>query len=156
MADLKLNYYPPSKTEPGYFDLQLESGSLVLDDTLKTAVLLSLFSNARAAIDEPLPYGNEGSRQGWWATPYTDFSGEYGSKLWLLAREKQIPTVLVRAKAYAEESLKWLLDEGIAERVGVVAEFVRTGFLGIEVQIYRPLQPVVKYNYAWDALANAS
>ena len=82
----------------------------------------------------------------------------YGSLLWLLAREKQIPSVLARAEGYAREALAWLIADGIASRVDVVASFPALGWLALEVAIHRPTAPPARYRFdlAWAAQAARS
>lgn len=121
-------------------DLSLDGGAIALTGGLETAVVISLFTNRRARADDALPDGaangpDGGDRQGWWADAYND--RPIGSRLWLLSREKQLPAVLARAKDYAEEALAWLVEDRIASRVTVTAEMVRTGVLGLAIDIDR-------------------
>jgi phage gp46-like protein len=63
-----------------------------------------------------------------------------------------------RAREYAEEALRWLVEDKVAARVSVTAEIVRDGVLGLTIDIYRPTGATVKYtyNYAWAAQALAA
>lgn len=116
-------------------DLAVTDGQLAGDDGLETAVLHSLFSDRRARLDDPLPFPNQG-RRGWWGDLTLANSGDqYGSRLWLLEREKQTPQVLNRAREYAAESLAWLLEDGEATAVNIEAEWVRRGVLGLSITI---------------------
>lgn len=142
-------------------DVALMSGLLAGEDGLETAVILSLFTDRRARPDDVLPNDNR-SRRGWWgdlAPARVDGAAvdndRIGSRLWLLEREKQLPNVLVRAKDYAEESLAWLIEDGVAERIEVETSIVRNGVLGIGVVIYRPEGDPVdfRYDYSWAAQA---
>lgn len=135
-------------------DLSLENLSLVQDDTLKTAVVLSLFIDRRAEADDELP-DNTGNRRGWWADTYADvLDDRIGSRLWLLSREKQLPSVLARAKEYAEEALAWLVEDGVAESVTVETWWVRMGVMGLLVKIFRPDAPAIdyKFDYLWEGI----
>lgn len=135
-------------------DLSVESLDLARDNGLYTAVILSLFCDRRAEADDELP-DNTGDRRGWWADAWPDVDGDkYGSRLWLLAREKQVPSVLARAKEYAEEALAWLIEDGIAVSVQVETWVVRTGVLGLAIEIERPDLSVVqhRFNYLWEAM----
>ena len=142
-------------------DLGLTGGLLAGDDGLETAVVLSLFSDRRANPDDVLP-DDGGSRRGWWGdlVPATVDGAaaegdRFGSRLWLLAREKQLPDVLIRARDYAAEALAWLIEDGVAERVEVEAVIVRAGVLGLAVTIVRPRGRAVefRFDYAWTAQA---
>lgn len=135
-------------------DLAIEDLQLVREDGLKTAVILSLFVDRRAKPDDVLP-DNTGDRRGWWADAYSDVDGDkYGSRLWLLSREKQLPSVLMRAKEYAQEALDWMVEDGVAESVSVETWFVRIGVLGLQIRIVRPNAPAVEYRfqYLWEKM----
>lgn len=114
--------------EPPRFDVALDGHDLARDDGLRTAVLRSLFTDRRAADDDA---GDDGEMRGWWADP------DFGSRLWLLLREKETAGVLIRAKAYADEALLWFVDEGIVRSVAVAASWVRRGVLGITIDMVR-------------------
>lgn len=113
-------------------------GDLATDDGLRTAVLLSLFTDRRAASDDALPDGSS-DRRGWWADAWPAAAGDqFGSRLWLLHREKQMLTVVARAQTYAKEALAWIREDGIAANVQINAEAVRMGVLGLRVVVSRP------------------
>lgn len=150
MSDLRLLWAATAA------DLVLAAGDLETDDGLETALIVSLFTDRRAADGDALP-SPSADRRGWWgdhAQPPVD-GDRVGSRLWLLAREKQLPVVLDRAVAYAREALQWLIDDRVATRVEVEAEFTRPGLLGLLVVIERPQMPPleVRYQYAWQAQA---
>lgn len=88
------------------------------EDPLARSILISLFSWRRADNDDKLP-GN--TRFGWWGDSLSG-DDKIGSKLWLLTREKMTDSVLAQAKAFAEESLSWMLEDGVASQVIVFAE----------------------------------
>lgn len=127
-------------------DYALDALGLTEEDGLETAVVLSLFTDRRAQQDDPLPDGAD--RRGWWADGTGDDGRDrIGSRLWLLWREKQMPAVLVRARQYAEEALAWLVTDGVARRVDVQASNPRRSLLRIDVGIYRPDAPPVRYRF---------
>lgn len=121
-------------------DLQLAGGDLMSDDSLLTAVVISLFTNRLAEPGDELPAG-ETDRQGWWADatlPTLKTGGgkdRIGSRLWLLKREKQLPSVLARAREYAEEALAWLVADGHVLAVAVEATAPARGVLLLEVRL---------------------
>ncbi len=182
-ADLAWSYdagspAPGSKSpggDPGMAaDLALDRrGSPATSDDLQTAVILSLGSDARAGVDDEIPDGSA-DRRGWWGDvlpPNSLAQDRYGSLLWLLAREKQVPSVLARAEAFAREALAWLITDGIASCVDVAASFPgppgtssrghapeqsSRGWLALEVAIHRPTAPPARYrfDFAWAAQAS--
>ncbi len=129
---------------------------LATDDALETAVILSLFTDRLANADDALP-DSTGQRRGWWGDSFADVDGDrIGSRLWLLAREKQLPAVLERARAYARESLAWMVEDGIARGVEVEAEFPRLGAIAIEATILRAIGGPVRFRFeAFWGVSNA-
>mgnify|MGYP000518056514 FL=1 len=79
-------------------------------------------------------------RRGWWGDCLPDAQGEQtlesiGSRLWLLWREKDLDSVVARARQYAEEALAWLTREGHVSSLSVSVERVQPGHLGISVAV---------------------
>lgn len=153
------------------WDTQLQGGKisflandLVMSESLLTAVIISLFSDARAANDAPLPDPRSEDRRGWWgdSTNTSKPNDSVGSKLWLLEREKNVDSVLKKAKMYVEEALQWMLDEGVAASINVTVEAQpsrNTGavVLAFQVNIAKPkiVDPVAfKFEQEWRATAN--
>ena len=118
-------------------DLSLSGALLDVDDGLRSAVIVSLCTDRRADALPPVVAGVpiDGDR--------------IGSRLWLLSREKQLRQVVNRAREYAAEALDWLIEDGIAERVEVDAEILRTGMLGLEIVIHRPPGDAVDFRFAF-------
>lgn len=114
-------------------DLALHQGDLVLDLGLGSAVLRSLFTDARASADELERWGG-GDPRGWWGSDEAD---EWGSTLWLLSREKATQETRARAEGAARAALEWLIDDGVAESVEVTAAYPERGQLSLEVRVVR-------------------
>lgn len=130
-GDLRMAYDPVTLQA----DLVFADGGLETADDLETAVMLALFSDARAKPDDTVP-GDPADRRGWWgdALPPVVLGRElvgdrFGSRLWLLERALQIPATLVLARQYAREALQLFIDAGIASRIDVDASFPRRGWL---------------------------
>ncbi|MFO6448906.1 phage GP46 family protein [Erythrobacter sp. NE805] len=148
-------------------DLLLANGQLATDDGMRTAILISLFTDARAADDEALPEDG-GDRRGWWGDAYARDArpdagtardrSRIGSLLWLLSRSKITAQVLAQAKQACDDALAWLVRDGIAAAVRVVVEAqVRTGqqtpdLLAIAVEVDRPGGPGrQRFDFVWEA-----
>lgn len=130
-----------------------QAPGLAGDEGLDTAIILSLFTDARARESDALPA--PGDVRGWWADAFAARVGDrFGSRLWLLGRRKQLPSVLVEAKGYAEEALAWLIADGVASRVEVEAFIPRDEVLGLNVAITRPNGQPVRYRFEalWAAI----
>jgi len=130
---------------PGGFDIAMEGGDLVGDDSLATAVLVSLFTDVRAGTDELPPEFSD--RRGFWGDALLARSGDasgVGSKLWLLFREKQTASVVAAAEDYARRSLRWLITDGIAEAVDVRAESNVRGRMDLQISIKRKTPALIE------------
>jgi phage gp46-like protein len=163
MTDLALRW----NDETVSADLMLSGGALAMDDGLRTAILISLFSDARAAEDADLPEAGD-DRRGWWGDQFAAGAGpdagsaadrnRIGSLLWLLHRAKATSANLQLARQSAEEALAWLVRDGVAARVGVTVEAqsvdgVRQR-LAIGVELDRPSGPGrQRFDFTWEASA---
>ncbi len=119
---------------------------------IETAVLLSLFSDRVATADDPIPDAGQGGlidRRGWWGDAY--LRRPLGSRLWLLAREKQIKEVLNKARDYCTEALAWMIEDQICARIDVVCAFTARGRIDIQVILFRRdgRATNLRYDYAW-------
>ena len=137
-------------------DLSVAANDLVTDEGLETAVYLSLFTDREAQDGDVLPDGVT-DRRGWWGDAFPQVDGDkFGSRLWLLKREKSTPAVVSRAQEYSREALQWLVDDQVASAMNVTAEIVRIGVLGISIDIVRPTGDRAKYQYQYTWAAQAA
>lgn len=120
--DLAISYNPVLQC----FDLALQGTDLATDDTLASAVLVSLLTD-RLAADYEVEPGQD--RRGWWADAYADNNHKTGSRLWLLERQKQLPAVLKQCQQFCEEALGWMVEDGLAKAITVTVFVPRTGWL---------------------------
>jgi phage gp46-like protein len=132
-------------------DYALEGLLLQDDNSLDTAVIISLFTNARASDDDVLPPGAT-DKQGSWMDSFPDVEGDkIGSRLWLLDRAKLTQETVDKARFYCEEALAWLVTDGVAKAVNVVTEITRWHPLGIiaaKIDIVRPDGNIDRYKFA--------
>lgn len=121
-------------------------------DDLATSVIISLFSDRRADPDDVIPDGS-GNPRGWWGdTP----DRRLGSKIWLIERAKQTEDTRQRAEDYIQQSLQWLIDDGVAESIDVVCAWqgprapTGGGFLGAVITISEPRGSATRtFNFEW-------
>ena len=131
----------------------IEGGS-VADDTVSALVLISLFTDARADISDRLPDDSNDFR-GWPGDTFYD--APWGSKLWLLYREKLTTDVRNRAVKYAEDALAWMLvdsgDGQMAKSVSVVGSIPRFQTLALSINITKPDNEVISLTVMkrWEA-----
>lgn len=136
----------------GAADLAIEDDDVAGDAGLDTALILSLFMDARALPGDTLP-GAPDDKRGYWADGLSEIEGDrMGSRLWLLERAKLEDTLPKRARSLALEGLSWLDEDAVASDFDVIAS-VSGERLDLEVTIQRPSADVVSFRYAhvWDA-----
>lgn len=134
-------------------DIALDGADLLADDGLETAVILSLLLDRRAEADDNLP--DNVDPRGWWGDSYAEVQGDQvGSRLWLLNREKQLPSVANLVQEYAAEALQWLVDDGVASAVDTTATWVEPGMCALSVAIHRPDQAtfIRQFQNVWSAM----
>lgn len=116
-------------TSPSSLDWQPGPYGLAADTSLSTAVLVSLFTDARV-----------NGERGWWGDSYPEPSRPgvtAGSRLWLLERGKQTAQTLRDAQLYAEEALQWLVQDGLASEVAAATSYPAAGVLQLIITIKR-------------------
>lgn len=137
--------------EAGTIDLSMRKDDVAEDLGLRTACLLSLFTDRRAEDDDPLP-ALDNDRRGWWADEFALVPGDkIGSRLWLLDRSKRTGDIPRRAEELVREALQWMLEDRVAERIDVVVETREVALL-IQVTLFRPQRDPVTFRFAhvWD------
>jgi len=129
------------------FDLDFLDTDLLLDPSLRTAVIVSLFS------DRENDDAGSADRRGWWGDALSSVAGDrIGSTLWQLQREKQTDDVLIKAQLAAERALAWLVDDGVARSVKATATFPQRGRLDLAIEIVRPTgRELIRFSDIWAA-----
>lgn len=133
----------------------LATYALQVEDTLQTAIILSLFTDKRAGPDDRLPL-NETNRRGWAgdefiADTFSPGRDDWGTLLWLCYTTKVTGDIPAFAEFTCKEGLAWLVRDGIASRVSVTAEWIGPGAdrLAVRPQIYKPDQVSPVYDVLW-------
>ena len=135
----------------------LATYALELEDTLQTAIIISLFTDRRAGPDDRLPL-REQDRRGWVGDEFTGAgfnqgTDTWGSALWLVYTGKASGDVLEQARFAAQESLDWLVRDEIASRVTVTAQWAGDR-LAVRPTIYQPEQSRPVYDVLWGTSIN--
>ncbi|MGO2959436.1 MAG: phage GP46 family protein [Acetobacter sp.] len=151
-------------------DWVIKDGDLALDSSLRSALLVSLFTDRVApetlsaldtAVGLSAAAGATGSanedRRGWWADAWAD--KPIGSRLWQLQRTiKSGQASLPReVEAICYEALQWLVDDGVAQSVVVAAQFSPTNRQAVEFTVTvqepgRNAPQVFLFSWAWKGL----
>ena len=122
-------------------DLALGAMGMEEDDSLTTAVLISLFSD-----------GQVNGERGWWGDSYPEQAGDAiaQSQIWLLDRAKRTPAVMQAAQNYANSALTWLVKDGVASSVTATASNPFPDVLALTIAIQRPQGPLtIKISNLW-------
>ena len=134
----------------GCFDVKVENGDLKSDDGLETAVIISLFTDRRVS-EQQLP-DLAVSKRGWWGDMFSDIDGDQiGSRLWTIERRKRTDETLRLYEDFAKEALDWLIEDGVASTITVLAAYDSQGQAVGEIIITRPSGATSRYDANWDA-----
>ncbi|WP_029686144.1 phage GP46 family protein [Tatumella saanichensis] len=131
-------------TDSGFTGWQEAGHDLSAGDDIETSVLLSLFSDRRAAPDDVT---DDGERRGWWGDTGSEIS--LGSRLWMLRRSVLSAAVAANAEFYAKESLMWLVDDGVLSDVSVTAVIRWPDRLILNVNLFWPNDNRQEYSFRW-------
>ena len=141
MTDLALAW----NNRLGAGDICVVGADLLAEDGIDTAILISLFTDARVREDE-LPPGHTW-RRGWWGDDVEDEPDITGSKLWVLRREKATQEVLVRARGYIREALAWMLRDGVAVSLNVDTNYSAPGVMQIFIEVVEPDRTLLEFQF---------
>lgn len=146
--DLRLDFDPELQAA----DLVAVDGVLQYDRGLRTAIVISLFTDARADDGDALPT-TDTDRRGWWADTFAEDGDRIGSRLWLLSRAKQTDETLELARGYARTALDWLIADGIASAVDVATSWHAMGVMRLDVVLTPATDGAAAERYAlfWTA-----
>ncbi len=142
---------------PVPYAVVLDTYAIALEDTLQTAIVLSLFVDARASVDDVLPF-NSTNRRGWVGDEYMSDSFDaapdnWGSRLWLYYTGKVTDDVLEGARFAAQEALDWMVQTGVASKVVVDTQWYvqpdGNARLAVRPQIYQPGHASPVYDVLW-------
>ena len=134
VGDIKFFYTANSVQTLGPAYIQVDGVDLLRDPGFETAVLISLFTDARASDTDTLP-GTNVSRRGYFGSELMGFN--IGSKLWLLERSNLDDNTFRLAEQYIKDALDWMRTDGIAASIEAVASKGGPRQLNFAVKIKR-------------------
>lgn len=115
----------------GLFDLNVVGGAFETVNGFETAVIVSLFTDARApssVVETP------SRRRGWVGNILTAGEGlELGSRLWTFEQARLTAGTLNDIAVAAQESLEWIVTRNQAKSVSATA--VRTGLRDVTINV---------------------
>ena len=117
----------------GIFDLSVSDNKFDTIDGFETAIIVSLLTDARAPASS---VQTPSRRRGWVGNVLTAASGrELGSTLWLFHQSRLTDAVLNEIVIAAQESLNWMVEDGIAKSVAASATVLKNDRRGITVDV---------------------
>ncbi len=136
----------------GRADWAVTSGDLAIDPGgLQTAVILSLFTDARAPANYTPAAGSPTGLRGVWSDTYDGF--QLGSLLWTLNRTaiSNRTAFLNQAKDICLNALQWLVTAGVVATISVTTAMLTPSALGIWVALTEPngSSQNISFNWAW-------
>ena len=140
MADVGLIW------QDGWADILLNESNndLQTGKDLKTAILVSLFSDSRANPEELLL---DEDPRGWW-------SRDLGSLLWLLARQKATLQNLEKGIQYIKDALNWLIVQNIAKSIDVTGTIENRSKFNFIISIKKSND--YRFQYLWENINSDS
>lgn len=132
MTDLALVLFEGRKADLGF------DGDFVTDDGLRTAIIMSAWTDARASADDLARFGLEGENpRGFWADSIAPVTANdrTGSLLWLLERAKQTEETRRIAQDMVRAALNWLVEDGVVKSIAVAAQWKQPGMLAWRAQV---------------------
>ena len=140
-------------------DLAVVNGDLATDDTLLTAVIISLGCNRVADASDGVPPG--GDMGGWWGDAYLpplpDGAPDYiGCKAWLYLRCTATQVNANKICAAFRDGLAWMIVDGVAADVAVTGTWASATALQTLVTIVQITAGGVLATRQFDLLWNAT
>ena len=132
------------KTDSESYDLVFDGNDLVMGDAVESAIAVSLGSEKRSSDKFSKNLGSHG----WWAENTFDGS-VFGSEIYKVFSHKIESSTMLLLKQYAEDALKWLVDDGVVDSidVDVVAESVGAALTVVIVR--NGEKSSYRYDFLW-------
>jgi phage gp46-like protein len=141
--------------DDGGYDMQIgDDGDILTADAFDTAIIVSLFTDARAGQSQ-VQVAEQ--RRGWIGNESFGDDFEIGSLLWLWYQQRLTQSTVNGIEDAASNALQWFVEDSIpatgtriADAVSVVGSVVSQGIL-LEITMDRPSSRVAKrYFELWD------
>ncbi len=123
------------------------AGRTSTGNLLRTAVIISLFTDRRAQPDWIPPDRNSNDPRGWY---WDTFGILIGSRLWQLRRRKiaNRNALLLEARDMIQEALQWLKDQNLVSEIKINVQSAGS-LLAFNVQLAQPMGPLPLIRLLW-------
>ena len=119
------------KNEEDQFDLTITNGDFTGVEGMQTAINVSLLTDARAAS-----VATPSLRRGYVGDILTaDIGRSLGSTLWTFEQSRLTQDILNEVRISAEQSLNWMIEDGIAKAVVVTVSNPRRRVVAVLIVI---------------------
>lgn len=135
------------KNNEGIYDIPISGNDLSSIDGFETAIIVSLFTDAR---ENSANVRDSFNRRGWVGNLLTlKDSFELGSVLWgLVSRLDQ--NTLNRADNIVKKALKWMIDDSIADNIDITTTKLNERSAQIEIILYKNMNETSRYITLWN------
>lgn len=117
------------------YDIQIGTdGDVVTEDSFDTAIVVSLFTDARAL---PSQVALPERRRGWIGNERTP-GKQMGGILWLFEQQRLNRKTANEIEDAAQQALQWMIDEQYAIAVSAVASIKSATTLTLEILVTKP------------------
>ena len=131
-------------------DWGVGKGDLAIDPGgLRSAVLLSLFTDKAAPPGYVPPAASLATRRGYWGDTYA--KRPIGSWLWTLDRSIKSGDLglLNDVDDICSEALQWLIEDGVVNTVSVNSVWQQPNVIATNTVLTPPNSPLVEFLFAW-------
>lgn len=147
MTDINTRDVKLQPDQDGLFDLVIEDADIGSVEGFEGAVIVSLFTDARA--DETLS-PNPLNRRGWIGDIETIGEGtSIGSLMWVLDQARLTQDTINNANLYVKEALGWMIINNVAKDVQVEVSSDNMREITINVQITSYDDETSQYFHTW-------
>lgn len=131
----------------GRGDWSMTNGDLTSGSDLQTAILLSLFTDARVDDYVPPPPSAAPDRRGCWTDTYAGY--QIGSRLWTRMRLVKNQTTLSLIEGDVQDALAWLVTDGVVASFNIQAAWVNRTMIGLSIVARMPTGDPQTFAYQW-------
>lgn len=149
MQDVLLKYDP----NLGVYDLQLDGADFASVDGMETAIVTSLFTDARAP-ENRVPTAQR--RRGWIGNILTiGQRRELGSLLWTLDQARITQNTMNNARVDAQACFNWMVEDGAARSINVNVVQQDRSSINIDIQYTDLDNQTERFTTLWRATSAA-
>ena len=131
----------------GFFDLILDGAEFGTVDGLETAIVISLFTDARAKASQ---VKSPDRRRGWVGNILNIETGrQLGSRLWVYDQSRLTPDIMNAVAEEAKRCLFWMVQDGVARSINAGVEKISERAINIVIDIVTASGENRRYELLW-------